>query len=82
MQTAHLPLDDAAYGEPDGIEIRMMRPADIDWNTRLWKKPKTKNGTTHICRSTSSGQLSGRCAQGRVSAVGGGILWERGSAMV
>jgi len=30
-----------------GIEVRAMRWADIDWETRLWRKPKTKNGTPH-----------------------------------
>lgn len=28
-----------------GDEVRKMRWADIDWDTRLWRKSKTKNGT-------------------------------------
>ena len=28
-----------------GIEIRSMRWGDLDWATRLWRKPTTKNGT-------------------------------------
>lgn len=29
-------------------ELRCMRWADVDWSTRLWKKPRTKTGTSHL----------------------------------
>jgi integrase len=29
-------------------EVRVMRWTDVEWSTRLWKKPRTKNGTSQF----------------------------------
>lgn len=75
MQTAHPPLDDAPHGS-----TRHRNPDDAVGGHRLehGTPEETQDEERHHALFAAP-TSSGRCAQDPVSAVGGGLLWERGS---